>query len=339
LAAAQDDDYQNGEALIRCSSDQTVSQDITVTEIDDEPDPAYLIPFSETFDGAGMASNRTVLSGQHGWVSGAGSLVQTGIVHGGTQALQIQSDTAAHTFSNGSNRVAFSWWIKPVAGIAPESVPADAAAVIWVFTNGNVTVYSNSTEVTLPVQVSSNVWNFFEVEVNYVSNVWKLSVNGTNAAENLALYSAQSAFAEFRLASQASPTWFDDLNISNVVAAAQNTALDDWLATHYGTTNVDVNVTASNGVNTILEAYIAGLDPTNPASVLLISDLRSLTSGSTLQWQGVSGRVYNVYWSSNLLSGFQPLETNVPWTGNSFTDTVHGTANEGFYKIEVRIEP
>jgi hypothetical protein len=116
-------------------------------------------------------------------------------------------------------------------------------------------------------------------------------------------------------------------------------AFDEWLLVYYGTTNVNVNAASSNGVNTIEQCYIAGLDPKDPASVLLVSDLRFPTSANVFRWNSASGRVYNVYWSSNLLSGFQSLESNVPWTGNIFTDTVHGAANEGFYKIEVRLEP
>jgi hypothetical protein len=32
------------------------------------------------------------------------------------------------------------------------------------------------------------------------------------------------------------------------------------------------------------------------------------------------------------------LETNIPWTAGSFTDTVHGTSAEGFYQIKVELE-
>jgi len=57
-----------------------------------------------------------------------------------------------------------------------------------------------------------------------------------------------------------------------------------------------------------------------------------------MRWSGVSGRVYNVYWTSNLLSSFQPLETNLPWTPTVFTDTTHSAEEKGFYKIEAQIE-
>jgi parallel beta-helix repeat protein len=113
---------------------------------------------------------------------------------------------------------------------------------------------------------------------------------------------------------------------------------DDWETQYFGgVTNANPNALAANGVNTIYETYIAGLNPTNPASVFLISDFRPLTSASTLQWQSASGRVYSVYWTTNLLSGFQPLETNIVWPQSNWTDMVHGAQDDGFYKIKVQL--
>lgn len=112
-----------------------------------------------------------------------------------------------------------------------------------------------------------------------------------------------------------------------------------WAAEHFGGINrADANAVCSNGVNTIRQAYIAGLDPNDPDSKLLTSFLRSPTSGNELQWQGVSGRVYAVYYSTNLISGFQPLETNIPWSAGCFTDSVHHVHGQLFYKLDVRFD-
>jgi len=114
-------------------------------------------------------------------------------------------------------------------------------------------------------------------------------------------------------------------------------SLPDYWETQYygGTTNASPAAMASNGVNTVRETYIAGLNPTNPASFFVMNDL-SVHSPSVMSWNGVSGRVYNVYWTSNLLSGFQPLETNI--TGGVFTDLTHTAEDKGFYKVEVKLE-
>lgn len=105
-----------------------------------------------------------------------------------------------------------------------------------------------------------------------------------------------------------------------------------WEKQHFGgTTNASPDTVASNGVNTLLECYIAGLNPADSSAQF------ELKSASPLSWNAADGRVYKVYWSSNLLNGFEIIATNV--TGGGFTDTVHSAANEGFYKIEVQLNP
>jgi hypothetical protein len=114
-----------------------------------------------------------------------------------------------------------------------------------------------------------------------------------------------------------------------------NDGIPDWWEFQYtaSITNVNPSATAANGMNTLLQCYIAGIDPTDGNSSFLLTELRALTSGKNLLWPAVSGRVYTVYWTTNLLSGFQLLESNV--TGGTFKDAVHGTEENGFYKIEV----
>ncbi len=87
----------------------------------------------------------------------------------------------------------------------------------------------------------------------------------------------------------------------------------------------------------VREAYIAGLDPNEPQSRLLISDFRTLTAGKELGWRAVSGRVYSVYWTTNLLTtGFECLESNIPWTRVRFTNSTPEPC--GYYEKEVRLE-
>jgi hypothetical protein len=111
---------------------------------------------------------------------------------------------------------------------------------------------------------------------------------------------------------------------------------DDWERQHGG--NQKPDTTCSNGVNTILQAYIAGLDPNDPQSRFQTEVLRSPDSESVLRWNATAGRVYAVYYSTNLLSGFHPLETNIPWTAGCFTDAVHNVDGQMFYKIDVKLE-
>jgi hypothetical protein len=111
-----------------------------------------------------------------------------------------------------------------------------------------------------------------------------------------------------------------------------------WELEYFGnTTNVNANEVCSNGINTMIQAYVAGLNPTDPQSRLQISDFRSLPAEKTFGWTTASGRVYSVYWSTNLRLGFQCLESNISWTRGVFTNST--TVPQGYYKIDVRLAP
>lgn len=111
---------------------------------------------------------------------------------------------------------------------------------------------------------------------------------------------------------------------------------DAWEQEHYGTNSVNPEAIAANGVNTIRQTYIAGLNPTNPQSVLAVSGGPAV-AGMQLQWAAVSGRVYGIYRAVNLISGFQPLETNILWPQNSWTGAMDQA--EGFYQLKVELAP
>ena len=111
----------------------------------------------------------------------------------------------------------------------------------------------------------------------------------------------------------------------------------EWLAS-YGLTNggatfdqAAVADTDTDGLSAWQE-YIAGTDPTSPASVFRAAG----TPPSVLSWSSASGRVYSVYWTTNLMNGFQCIASNIPWTQNSLTNPA--PAASSFYKIDVRLE-
>lgn len=116
--------------------------------------------------------------------------------------------------------------------------------------------------------------------------------------------------------------------------------LPDWWEEQYfgGATNAQSSASAANGINTIYEAYIAGLDPTDPDAIFSVSGLSPLSSQSTLQWQSVSGRVYSIYWTTNLLNGFEPAAVNIVWPQSNWTDEVNGGGSPGFYLLKVFLE-
>ena len=112
-----------------------------------------------------------------------------------------------------------------------------------------------------------------------------------------------------------------------------------WLNFHnYDPETVDVNTTlAANGVNTLKEAYIAGLDPTSSAAFFEIAGMSGAAPYNVLTWSPVSGRVYGVQWTSNLLNGFQTIATNL--SVGFYTDAVHHVAPQSHYRIDVQLAP
>jgi hypothetical protein len=114
---------------------------------------------------------------------------------------------------------------------------------------------------------------------------------------------------------------------------------NDWEDRYYGgPTNADPAAICANGVNTVMDAYVAGFDPTNPAALFVMTQLGgegSALENIVMQWMSVSGRVYTIYWTSNLFSDFSPVQSN--YTGGVFTDVTHSADDEGFYRIEVQV--
>lgn len=86
------------------------------------------------------------------------------------------------------------------------------------------------------------------------------------------------------------------------------------------------------------EEYIAGVDPTDPASIFAVTPPQPLPGGFVISWNAVQGRLYDVYWATNLMSGFQVLQLNIPYPVNSYTDTVHSANSVGNYKVDVKLQ-
>jgi len=109
---------------------------------------------------------------------------------------------------------------------------------------------------------------------------------------------------------------------------------DDWERDFFGNLSQDENSDHDLDGQRDIEEYIAGTNPTNPASLF---ELRG-TSGPNrfvIDWPAATGRTYNVYWTDNLrYTGFQPLETNMTFPRNSVTTTP--STLRGFYKVDVR---
>jgi len=96
----------------------------------------------------------------------------------------------------------------------------------------------------------------------------------------------------------------------------------------------------SDGFNNLAE-FISGTDPTNELSYFTAANSVAEVNGTNcfvVEWISIPDRLYSVQWSTNLVAGFQTLETDIEHPHGSYTDTTHNAESEGFYKVDVRLK-
>jgi hypothetical protein len=108
----------------------------------------------------------------------------------------------------------------------------------------------------------------------------------------------------------------------------------------YGWTN-DFNVAETNDADgdrlLTWQEWVAGTDPTNPLSVLAVTNLTWGGSGVVLRWVSASNRIYAVERTTNLTTAsFAGILTNLAATPpvNVHTDQVP-VPDKAFYRINV----
>jgi hypothetical protein len=201
-------------------------------------------------------------------------------------------------------------------------------------------------------------------QVNYVLRNWSLSVErttnatfqGANTADfsdaetlytvptdvaayptvNTAVISNTKGFRYFRMLAAPGFALYGvaELDVTSVAAVTANGTPISWLES-YGLTIADDGLDNDGDGLLTWEEYIAGLNPTNADSFALSGDIGA--TSNTFSWDAVSGRVYNIYWASNLVSGFSLIESNA--VNGFYLDTDHAGEAAGFYKITVELEP
>jgi len=300
---------------------------------------ASTLPFLETFD---ELTNNASIQNQNGWVlaSGTSATIQSGVVAtNSTQALEIQNSQVTHDLSSDGSSI----WIRFQARIiaAPEADPVitntNTSVAFFVNTNRNLVVYNSTNPVVLNTQLSTNEWCQFDVYCDYANMKWILSVNGTTVASNLSLYSANSQIASLQIANNsANAVYLDELAVQDTEPASGLTDTDgdglpDWWEQRYtdSITSAATNEIAANG-QSFLYNYVAGLDPDNSSDVL--SAVRE--NGRRFSWERKAARQYDIYWTSNLTSGFSFIDTA---DGYEFedTNTVRTAEAAAFYQIRV----
>jgi len=165
---------------------------------------------------------------------------------------------------------------------------------------------------------------FSNPDITYIGNSTNVTGDVSAGDNARTIRELKSVFADYRDAVQVVVD--DDIDDDGIP--------NDWEQLYFGgETNAIPSALAANGVNTILETYIAGINPTNPASLFRAAFTNE--NGFVIRWNVTSGRVYSVFGSTNLSDSFQPLETNILWPQSSWTDTVN--QSECFYQVDVKL--
>ena len=108
---------------------------------------------------------------------------------------------------------------------------------------------------------------------------------------------------------------------SQVTTNAPASVPYSWMA-GYGLTNSGATFDQAAAADqdgdglTAWQEYIAGTDPTNGTSCFKAVQ----TAPNKISWSPVSGRVYSVYWSTNLMKGFTALNTNILYPQGDYTN-------------------
>ena len=126
---------------------------------------------------------------------------------------------------------------------------------------------------------------------------------------------------------------------SLILDSDQDGMPNDFEYTYFGNaTNTAANEDADNdGLNNV-EEYIAACNPTDSESVLLGEfTMQSASENISMTWTAQQIRVYDIYWTTNLLTGFSLIHSNITYPQNTYTDLTHSAENTGFYRIEARI--
>lgn len=114
---------------------------------------------------------------------------------------------------------------------------------------------------------------------------------------------------------------------------------DLWEITHFDTEADCVGTDNPDGDRySNFEEYVAGTDPNDEASVLLVATAEPTASGFVVTWQPVEGRVYDVLRTPDLNLAFEPLASGIAFPAGSYTDTVHSAESIGFYQLNVRLQ-
>jgi len=131
-----------------------------------------------------------------------------------------------------------------------------------------------------------------------------------------------------------------DLEVSVAPQDSDSNGLPDaWEIAHFGGIGVDPNDDADGDFMSNGDEYVAGTNPQDAQSVLVLLDSGPDPQGGfVLQWSCVPNQFYKVLRSEDLLSNFMELATHIPATPpiNSYHDASAVGKGPYFYRVQIQ---
>ena len=150
------------------------------------------------------------------------------------------------------------------------------------------------------------------------ANFLRVQLNGANYLSLAEVLAWKPSVANPDINGNGLPDWWEDLYFGSPTAAVASADSD------------------GNGMSN-LQKYIAGIDPTNPAATFKIQSFSAGGGTRAFGWNPVAGRQYDVYYASQLTGAFSLMQSNLTFTQNTFTDSVHSATSEGYYRLKVHL--
>ena len=230
----------------------------------------------------------------------------------GTYQVVLLENEVADIYNNATPQTALGSFEVAIAPPPTYTLHATANNTAW----GNVSPASGTYTAGSVVEVTATPATYYQFKE------WTGDASGTLNPLLLMMDSDRTVvavFAEMLTTNYPTPYW--------------------WLALKGYTNDFETAVTqvGANGMP-LWQSYVAGLDPNDPQSRLLLSaqPLPNAT-GCVLAWNTVSNRLYTVWAATHLTEVFAPLEgaIDLPWTVRTFTNTVTPVTPQ-FYRLQVK---
>jgi hypothetical protein len=273
--------------------------------------------------------------------------------------LTVNSGNGSGTYTNGqqvaisanapaSGKV-FDKWTGDTAYVANSNsvsttvtMPASNIAVLATYKSASVTLTASAgaggtvspTNATVSIGDSTNI-------VITASNYYRIAAVVTNGGNIGVAFNNNSTSYTLILSNQIGAVTVTATFVQQVVtnpAASGANVPYSWMA-GYGLTNSGATFDQAAVVDhdgdglTAWQEYIAGTDPTNTTSGFKAAQ----ATRNVITWSPVSGRVYSVYWSTNLVKGFTMKQDNILYPTNSYTNATPDP-RVNHYQIKVRME-